>query len=84
MLLHFINRSSCVHLRLYQDLIQQGLTMTTFQILHSKGIKGSRQVARSSSLNKSKRKATPLAELGFNRDNRTRILDIVAEMSQYK
>ena len=58
--------------------------MTTFQIINSKGIKANRQVGRSASSNKSKRKATPLAELGFNRDSRTRILDIVAEMSQYK
>lgn len=58
--------------------------MTTFQILHSRGIKGNRQVTRSASVSKSKRKATPLVELGFNRDNRARILDIVKEMSQYK
>lgn len=58
--------------------------MTNFQIINSKGIKANRQIECSASVNKSKRKATPLAELGFNRDSRSRILDIVAEMSQYK
>lgn len=59
--------------------------MTNFQILQSRGIRGNRQVTRSLSVNKSKRKAaSSLAELGFNRDSRARILDIVREMSQYK
>ena len=60
------------------------MSYEVFKVLQSKGVKSSRQVGRSASSNKSKRKATPLAELGFNRDSRTRILDIVAEMSQYK
>jgi len=56
--------------------------MTTFQIIQSKGVKSNRAIERSEAPRKSKRKATPLSQLGYNRDQRSRILDIVAEMAR--
>lgn len=55
--------------------------MTNYQIILSKGIKSNRQIERSKHSSRPKAKRTPLSQLGFNRDQRSRILEIIAEMA---